>query len=85
MEGAGKKLRNPEQIAFEKALGQAISRRLARGMIAPIADELGISYCMMHKYLRGTNSIHVYYLWKIAKKLGIEIGDFIEENEAEQC
>lgn len=85
MDGAGKKIRSPEQVAFERALGKEISKRLDWGMIGIIADELGISYAMMHKYLRGTSSIHVYYLWKIAKKLGIEISDFISENEIEEC
>lgn len=85
MDGAGKKIRSPEQVAFERALGKEISKKLDWGMIGTIADELGISYAMMHKYLRGTSSIHVYYLWKIAKKLGIEISDFISENEIEKC
>ena len=85
MEGAGKKIRTPEQVSFERALGLEISKKLDWGMIGIIADELGISYAMMHKYLRGTSSIHVYYLWKIAKKLGIEISDFIRENDAKEC
>jgi len=79
--GAGR----PRAGALDVLVGKrARERRLALGLtVQELAAVLGVPYQQLHKYETGANRLSAGRLFLLAEALGVEVGHFFGEGEAD--
>ncbi len=75
----------PRASALDTLVGKrARERRLALGLtVQEVAAALGVPYQQLHKYETGANRLSAGRLYQLAGALGVEVGHFFGEGEAD--
>ena len=75
----------PRAGALDALVGKrARERRLALGLtMQELAAALGVPYQQLHKYETGANRLSAGRLFLLAEALGVEVGHFFGEGEAD--